>query len=595
MANECVTLFGLTVEPRRRVEYGRLDHATGRDYLIHHGLVHGDFDLRADFIQHNAELLEELQQLQVKLRRNDLLVGPLARFGFYDKLLPPDVFDGRQLRNWLRVVPRVERRKLFMSKTDLLLQPDAAPPEYAFPDRLAMEHVELPLAYRFEPGAADDGLSVSVPLEALGQVERDRLGWLVPGLLETKVVALIKSLPKTLRRLLVPAPDTARKVLSGLRFGQGSLLAAVASQLSKIAGQPIPLDAFQYDKLPLDLRMNVRVLGGQGELLAQGRDLDELRRQLAPVYGEIFGDAPHQTAPPGAEADPWVRDGLTHWDLDELPAEIALARSLAGVKAFPMLLDRGGSVSLRLANSAEKARYHTRFGLRRFVLLACRRSMRTQVDWLPGLEKMQVYAATLGGLDVREELIALLADRAAQLDEAGWPRTQAEYDAWLQAAEARIPVAAQDLAELAAPLFAAYHRAQLAVEQALAPNWQYAAADIRQQMQALLPSNFLSTTPWSWLVQYPRYLKAIPMRLEKLRGGNLDRDRSNLDDEIRPRWTAYLERVQLHRQLDLFDPALVQFRWMLEEYRVSLFAQELGTAIPVSGKRLDAQWELVQT
>jgi len=412
------------------------------------------------------------------------------------------------------------------------------------------------------------------------------MDWLVPGLLEPKIVALIKSLPKDLRRRLIPAPDTARKVLAGLRFGQGSLLAAVASQLSKVAGETIPIAAFALDKLTPELRMNIRVVGPQGELLTQGRDLLALRRELNVQAAQAVA---------ASDDMPWTRDNIVQWDLDEFPAEITLRRGTATFPAFPMLVDRGPSVSLRLASSLEKAVDQSRRGLRRLFHLAHRRAIRMQVDWLPDLEKMLISAATLPGIDLRHELAELLACRATLLDEQPLPRTRADYELWFALSAARIPVAAQDVAEVAPPILAAAHRVQLALERATAPNWRDIVDDARGQLLTLLTPGFLPQTPWTWLAHLPRFLRAIVSRLEKLTAGSLDRDRMNLDQEIRPRWLAYQERRRLHQQLDLVDPALEQFRWHLEEYRVSLFAQELGTSIPISGKRLDRVWETVQS
>ena len=307
----------------------------------------------------------------------------------------------------------------------------------------------------------------------------------------------------------------------------------------------------------------------------------------------------------------WNRDGLTEWDFDALPAEIDLPSGRLTVKAYPALVDCGGSVSLRLVDSQQRAELETHYGLRRLCFLAARRELKTQVDWLPNLEKMEVYAATLPGFDLRGQLAELLADRAMLIDQPA-PRTKDEFESLLSAGRERIAWAMQELAALARPLFEGYHQACLAIEgfcsqepktplaasqqspraknfqKETVPRWQYAIDDMREQIAYLMHAQSFSKTPWEWLRQYLRYFRAIGCRLENLPGG-VPRDFQKYED-FQPHWKLYLEHARHQQSLGIVDPELLHFRWMLEEFRVSLFAQKLGTAIPVSPKRLEQQW-----
>jgi ATP-dependent helicase HrpA len=582
MAFETVSLFGLVVVPRRRVAYGPVNPSHARELFIQHGLVEGQLDASAAFLQHNRQLVEEMEKLQAKLRRSDLLLGEWSRYEFYDERLPADVYDAARLKSWLQGTQRKNPRALFMSQADVVRQPVDDQSARHFPDAIQVGGNELSLEYRHEPGAEEDGLTVRVSLDEVQGLEPQHLDWLVPGLLEPKIVSLIKSLPKPVRRNLVPAPDTARAVLGEIPFGEGCLLDRLAVVLSRIAGEPITAESFQPDKLPRELRMNVRVEGTDGTTLAEGRDLGAIRRDLGAKISASFArlDDPR-----------WTRDNLVAWDFDELPESVDVLREGVRLRGFPALIDRRESVSLRLVESADRAREESRHGLRRLYVLAAKRDIDAQVAWLPELKKVLLHAAAIPGLDVKRQLADLIADRAFMAGQPV-PRAKAAFRQAVAEGRKRIAPAVQDVVFLAPRLLEAYHEAQLAAEQTTAAVWQYAVDDVRAQLAGLVGPEFFTSTPWRWLQHYPRYFRAVAMRLDKLRGGSLARDQRNCR-EVAERTQASRDRAEQHRQTGIFDPQLVEYRWMLEEFRVSLFAQELGTAIPVSAKRLDRQWAKV--
>jgi ATP-dependent helicase HrpA len=612
MALERVTLFGLTLEPGRRVAYGPVDPAASRHLLIEQGLVGGHIEPKAEFLLANMELVRRLERLQEKLRRRDLLVGEWPLYEFYDQRVPADVYDGPRVARWSRENPGA----LGMTKEHLLREPVGDDIEAGFPDVLDVGRLKLPLTYRFEPGAEDDGVTLEAPLEALNQIDGETLDWLVPGLLEAKTLAMIRSLPKQLRTLFVPAPETAKRAAASIAFGVGGIRAALAETLSRLGGSRVAAESFQMDRLPPELRMNVRVVGAEGNTLISGRDLAALRRELGVRAAEIF-----QTLD-----DPqWHRDGLTAWEFGDLPESVELNRRGLTLKAYPALLDREESVSLRLLDSPRRADDETRRGLRRLCYLAAKDELKLQIDWLPKLDRARLWTATIAGFDPRRQLGELLADRAF-LGDAPIPRAKADFHRLLAAGRERIGMAVQDVLETVWPIFEGFHQTCLAVEQ-IPKKYDYVIDDVGEQLRWLtgfissnngnrvsqptstgktvdknepatqigdpFPANrFLTATPWNWLRQYPRYLRAIRIRLETL-AGSAARDRQ-CHEQFSPWWRLLVEQSRQRQFQGFLDPELIQMRWMLEEYRVSLFAQRLGTSMPVSSKRLEALWAKAQ-
>lgn len=582
MASEKVTLFGLVVVPARPAPYGPVDPVRARALFIEDALVSGNVRLGAKFFQHNQEVMAELESLAAKSRRSSLLVGGAVQFTFYDERLPEDVFDVVSLKAWLKRASNAEADRLKMQPADLV-------PEYSeaghvpsqFPDAMAAGGVRLNIEYRYQPGDDDDGMSVTVPVEAASQVERHALEWGVPGLLEEKVLALIRSLPKSLRRCLVPAPDSARAAVEQLTFGAGPLLPALAEVLSRLAGEPIAPTSFDWQKVPYHLQVNVRVVDDGGEVVAEGRDVAEVWSKLPRAADTAAGTIRESS---------WERTGITQWDFGELPTEIRVDRGGIQLSAYPMLVDRGEHVDLALGHHPQMAREVCRGGLRRLICLRERSELKSQVNWLPRLSEMQLFAATLPyELDLRSELTLLLADRS-YLSSDGQARTAEEFEQLCVAGRRQLPVAIQDLAKLMWPLWESYHQVCLRLEEVQHQSaWADTVADVREQLAQLTSPKFLVATPWDWLQQYPRFLRAMQQRLEKLSQSGHSRDVEGMR-QVRP----FVDRYQAYCQaLGDGQPPNVEvetYRWMLEEFRVSIFCQTLGTSIKVSPQRLDKQW-----
>ncbi|QDU06974.1 ATP-dependent RNA helicase HrpA [Gimesia aquarii] len=584
VATEKVTLFGLTIVSGRSVHYGKIEPDQSRTLLLQYGLVEGDISLQIDFLTHNQNFLEALEQQQAKSRRYDLIPSQEQQFAFYDERIPADVFDGVSLKKWWKAASRKTPTLLNMRLEDFFEEQAQDVDETEFPNALNMGKMQFPLEYHLEPGAEEDGVTVSIPQESLNQLSPHRLGWLVPGLLEEKVAAMIKALPKSVRRMLVPAPETARQVVSKLEFGKGSFEETVAEMLSQISGEPITADQFEIQRLPHHLQMNIRVLDQQGETIASKRNLTELRQEFGSKAADSFSSL---------SDDHWSQSGLTDWTFGDFPAEVQVQHNHLALTGFPSLLDEGKSVALCLRDAPERAAYETRFGLRRLFVLAEHRKLKSQVDHLPGLSQMTLYATSIGGINFKAQLIELLAERTLFGQKERLPRSEAQYRKLVKEWRNQIPVAAQDLASLLPELLEKYHRIKMTLEKTKVPAWNEPLHDMRAQLKAMINDRFLVSTPYPWLQQFPRYLEGIEIRLGKLGGAGLKRDLSNIRS-ISRYFEQYSQRARQHHEREIIDPQLIKFRWMLEEYRISLFAQKLGTALKISPKILDQQWAAVR-
>lgn len=584
MAFEKVTLFGLPVIPRRQVRYSRINPQRSREMLIQHGLVEGNIEVELPFLWHNRRLLEELDGLQTRTRRFDLIADDEVRYEFYDQRIPHDVADASQLRGWLKKAEQIDRHILHMHKDTVRRDGTEGVTGREFPDSLQVEQMTLPLEYNLEPGSPEDGVTISVPQEALNQLNQDRLGWLVPGLVEEKVVALIKSLPKELRRQYVPAAETAAAVLKQLTFGQHDFEDQIARILAKIGQQPVDRANFQLDRLPNHLRMNVRVIDQSGKTLASGRDVAQLRKDLGAVASRTFAKIDDKV---------WKRDGLTAWNFGSLPAQVKLDRNGIQLTGYPSLIDNGESVSMRLGDMAAKAAIETRGGIRRLAAISLSRFVKAQVDHLPTMNQWSLNAAAMGGGSVfRASLSDLIVDRAFFPEKGPYPRTEAEFQEQLKRARGLIALAVQDVITVLGPIMDGHAEARKTIAQTNSPLWKYAADDVRRQINALTVPGFLTSVQWGWLRQFSRYFQGISSRLRKLAKNGVRRDQAS-HAEIAACEARYQQRLTEHAQRELIDPNLQYYRWMIEEYRVSLFAQELGTAIPVSAARLEKQWAQV--
>ena len=604
------SLFGLPIVARRRVPLAQIDPATARDLLIERGLVEGELTTAARFVRFNRELAETFAKLAAKTRRRDLVIDPYRVEQFYQERLPDEVCDRGRLEkfdrgvekpewanrlrdtaglsNWLSNPPKespdgedASAGTPYMRPDDLV---DVAVDEIeqeAFPDELALGGSRLPLEYHFEPGGDRDGVHVRVHRAALSQLSDDRLGWLVPGLLEPKLLAMIKSLPKRIRRNLVPAADAAAWIAAEIRpnFGETPFMSTVCAAMSRYAEMPVTPDDFQDGKLDDGFRFFVEVVDDQGETLAAGRQVDPLRTQVG-----VTEDAPEPEAADESEEE-WHRDSMTDFDIETLPDEVIRRRGGVQVALYPALVDRGDSVATKLLPDRTSAEVATRAGNTRLFAITERKELRRQVRWLPDADRAKIrLAGIVSAAEFETAMIGLMA-RLAFVEGESPVRTRDAFRSRRGERARRIAHAAQEVAGWLRSFAENYFQARREIESLSGDRFREARDDVTEQIRWLTPERFLSRIPWQWLRHYPRYFAAIAYRLDKLRSGAASRDQEQMTTvrELRNDWLRRLSEPERTPETQTEN----EFRWMLEELRVSLFAQPLGTSIKVSPKRCE--------
>jgi len=624
VAFEKVTLFGVEIVARRRVQFARIDRPGARELFLRHALVEGEWDpSRIDrrvsaFWRSNAELRRRLEKLEERERRRDILVGDEAVFRFYDERIPTDVFDVRSFEAWWRDALATTPKLLVMRETDLI-DDDERADQQDFPTRWAQADQVLGLAYRFEPGAADDGVSVVIPLALLQQVQDAGFDWQVPGLRAELVTALLRALPKVIRRHVVPAADWAERfgaelAADGPEAHSGlparTLSEALARLIQPLANQKVTTADFDLERVPAHLRMNFRAVDERGRVVGSGRDLTTLQKDLADRSrasvarsiergpgasrpGRGRGAADVARAGSVAAPAPTQRDGITTWDIGDLP-EVLDTRVAGGVvRGYPALVDQGKTVSLRVEATAEAARAATRDGVLRLVLLGIPSPASYVQQHLTSPEKLALATSPYPNVaalieDARAAVaraaIGRLTDPSTGSGTAGIVRSEAEF------ARVRDGVSAVVVDELFALVSLAAKILTKAREVERGMKGQNSLAllgplnDIRGQLAGLLPSGFVSRAGVERLAHYPRYLDGILDRLRTLADApGKDRTRQSEYERMAQAYAEAGGTIPLPAEA---EPRLVEVRWLLEEYRVSLFAQRLGTAQPVSPQRI---------
>lgn len=569
MAFERVTLYGLPLVARRRVNYAQLDPPLARELFMRHALVEGDWETRHHFFRDNAGLRAELEEVEERARRRDLLVGDEDVFRFYAARIPDDVLSARHFDAWWRKQRHKTPDLLTMTRADLLRAEDAD----ELPDQWQAGDLALPLTYRFEPGAADDGITVHVPVEVLARLGGEQFAWHVPALREELVTELIRSLPKDLRRNFVPAPDTARDVLRTMDPGSGPLLESLQHELWRRSGVTVPLEAFDLEKIPPHLRVTFAVESG-GREVARGKDLDALQETLA---------APVRAAVAEAVADGLERTGLTGWppDLDELPKVVERTTKGVAVRGHPAFVDAGKTVEVRVFPTPAEQRAAMGPGIRRLLRLAVPSPVKN-VERAVDLRQRLTLGANPDG-----SLAALIDDCAdAAVDvlvrEPVW--TRGEFETLRQRVAGALVPTTLDVVGRVAKVLTAAQQVEVALPATPSPTQADAIADIRAQLAALLPAGFVCATGASHLADLTRYLTAIGRRLERLpQGLNADRERMARVTAVRLAYDQLRQSVSTSRAAaeDVRDIGR-----MIEELRVSLWAQQLGTPRPVSEQRI---------
>ncbi|MBI2779106.1 MAG: ATP-dependent RNA helicase HrpA [Gammaproteobacteria bacterium] len=575
VAYERVVLFGLTVVEKRRIVFGPIDPVTAREIFIRAALVGGEYRTNAPFFTHNRDLLTEVEELEHKQRRRDLVIDEHQLYAFYDARIPAGIYNGPLFERWRKEQERTNPRLLFMTREDLMNEGAVAASAEQFPAHLELQGLRMQLEYRFEPGHEEDGVTVIVPVPVLNQLQPARFDWLVPGLLREKVAALLKSLPQGLRRHFVPVPNYADICLQTLTPGMQPLIQSITAILGKITGIDIPAEAWRADALPAHLRMNFKVVDAQGKAIAIGRDLAALQQGHRAQAQAAFAELPRNA---------YGRSGITVWDFGELPDQVEFQRDGLTLIGYPALAEEGDAVALRLFDTREAAHHAMQRGLLRLYIAQLPQQIKYLEKNLPSLQAMCLHYVPLGRCEeLKQDMVAAAVTRAF-LDTAQ-PRNQQAFEQRKEQGKARLPSLANELCACIQATLAEYTEIQKGLKSPLPPACQAALIDIKDQLQRLIYSGFVTRTSWTRLQHLPRYLKAIRLRLEKL-PRNPARDQQ-LQGELAPLWQTYWQHASA--------ATLEEFRWLLEELRVSLFAQELKTTAPVSVKRLQKMWQELQS
>jgi len=636
MIHERVTLYGLTITPGRKIPYATVNPQEARRLFIETALVEGCYAedgavTEGAFFTHNRTLLTHLRQWEHRSRRPGAFVDENALGQFYAQRIPEHIAGARAFEAWRRQAERADPERLFLSPEHLCDPEKLAHIRARFPDELAVPGLELPLEYHFEPGDPSDntpdGVTVTIAQNILYRLDPGPFQWLVPGLLEEKILALLRTLPKPLRRALPPLAETARACFPEIPFGgmaetdadghsekqpsdqhpglrikypEEPLLTVLGESLRRMAGVAIPFDAWGEKRLPPYLRMNFRIIDEAGATLCMGRDLKRIQQELVTKVSRILPKHTHNHP----HSEDFHRDGITRWDFPDLPSSVEITAHGARFQVYPAILDQGDSVSLRLVDTPLQAEERSRAGLSRLFMLGLTREVRYLGKNLPDLQRLCVaYAAlpspalpseeatprtsTTGACqELREHLMGLIVQQTF-LDDKAPIRTRAAFQSAREQHAGKLMTVANTICPMVGRALTEY-RAVVSLRATINPHsFPDSLADINHQLDKLVFRGFVRATPARQLPHLPRYLQAIAHRLQKLRLA-FDKDRRNMGELI-PLQHAYAALVAADTGQNSRD--LERLRWLFEELRVSLFAQELGTTQPVSAKRLQRQLE----
>lgn len=619
IALERATLYGIVVYTNRRVNFGLVSPAEAREIFIREALVGDEWETRLPFLGANRKLIAQVEELEHKSRRQDVLVDDELIYAFYDQQLPADVCSGATLERWHRDEVRRQPKLLLLTRDELMRHEAAGITTASFPKTLRLGGVDCTASYLHEPGDAKDGITVTVPIYALNQLSDERCEWLVPGMLKDKVLALVKTLHQRPRSRLVPLLEYAETFTAAVNdahgFGSGSLVAALLTHVRDKTQLDVKRADFKPEQLPVHLFMNFRVVDDNGRQLGTGRNLSAMKSELGgqarsafqalaqlktalaeaaePNATQARADGP-QPQPQRAAFVPaagseqsaprvTAAELFTEWTFGELPELLEVRRGGQTMVGFPALIDRGSAVAIEVFDEPVVAAMRHREGLRRLVALQIRDALKYLEKNIPDLQKMSVQFISLGSADeLRELIIGLAIDRAFLVDPL--PTEPVAFKRRLDEGRTRLTLIANEVSRTTLAILVDHSAAQRKLKDSRVPKDM--SDDIEAQLARLVNKRFLVLTPWAQLAHLPRYLKGVAMRLDKWRADPV-RDAARLA-ELRPIEQRYLRLVAERKGVR--DARLDEFRWLLEELRISLFAQELRTPQPVSAKRLEKVW-----
>ncbi len=608
-AFERATLYGLVVYNQRRIHYGQIHPGEARDIFIREALVNGDFDTRAPFFAHNQRLMREIENLEHKSRRTDVLIDESLIAAFYDRHLPDNIINGFSFEKWHRDATRDNPRLLFLNRDDLMRHEAAGITTELFPKTLHLAGIDMPLTYHFEPGNVRDGITLTIPIYALNQINAERCEWLVWGMLKEKTQLLIKSLPQKLRKHCVPLPDYAASFVTRIRekgaFGSGTLLDAIMADIREQTNAVAKKEDFRLETLPPHLFMNFKVVDEHGRMLEMSRNLATLQsglgkqartafQQLAELRASVKQEntasqkTTRQMMPATAGTDiPAPVEKITTWNFEPLPELLEITRGKQSLIGYPALVDKTTHCEIEVFDEPAVATRLHRAGLRRLFALQLKDQLRFLGKNINGLTQMGMQFIKLGTQEeLRDRILQASLDAAFLYQPL--PDCASEFEKRKNDGKARVGLICNEIARVVQQILTEYQNIQKKLPSIRAHD--QTLSDINEQLARLIDKSFITDNPLERLKHFPRYLKACSIRIDKCRN-DPQRDKVQLASWHQAA-TPYFRFLKEHRQQPMTnDPKIADYRWQLEELRVSLFAQELRTPFPVSVKRLLKVWE----
>ena len=602
VAQERVTLFGLTLLPRRPVSYGRIDPAAAREIFIREALVARDADFQAAFFRHNNKVLQEIEQIEHKTRKSDILADEETLFAFYNEKIPQEyvpqtfsdslkgqsttqkpipIVDIQSFEIWRNEAERENPKLLFLDKETLLQQAEKQQIDEQFPEYFVMPDGKFKLSYRFEPNHPMDGVTVDIPLSVLNRINANRLEWLVAGMIREKLTLLIKALPKQIRRLCVPVPQFITEFLSQDIDYSEKIIPQLAKFIAKTAGDMRLLDEMKIDewqafRLPEYCYFNIRVIDDSRQELAMGRDINQLKQQLGNAATAAFRDSSNE----------FEQDNLTSWSVGRLPENIKFARGKRQLVGYPALkLDKDGKIGLRIFDTPELASQEHRQGVIALMKLQLKEQVKDLGKGLNDFTKITLIFRHIPSDTLKDEITQAVCNRAF-IGEDELPRDEKAFKEQIKKARSRIGAVKVAMNEHLLNTATAYAELQGKLSNGKHP----LCGVLKTQCQSLLGADFITQTPYEQWVRMPIYIKAMSARMDKY-GNNPARDAAREADiqALEQQWQEKINQLQKNNQA--ISGCLKQFFWKIQELRVSLFAQELKTPYPVSLKRLNKEWD----
>ncbi|MCK4864882.1 MAG: ATP-dependent RNA helicase HrpA [Gammaproteobacteria bacterium] len=578
-AYEKSTLYGLIINPRKKINYGPIDPEFSRELFIRGAFVNREYSGHAAFFQHNEKLFTDIEKLEHQSRRQDVLVDDEVVYQFYDECIPAGIYNSKRFDTWRKEAEKNNAKTLFLNREYLMQHSAGDITEEQYPKQLVINNTALPLSYHFDPASEDDGVTLTLPLALLNTLNPVQFEWLIPALLRDKITQLIKTLPKNMRKNFVPVPQFTDACIDAITDHSSPLIYSISQQLTRITGIEIPDNAWQIDSLDAHFFMRFDIRDQYNKKIAHGRNLRVLQESLSQEVSEQF-----------SKNIKWEieQKGLTEWSFDKLPSVINKTQNSLNIKGFPALQDDDESISIVVIDNENLAQEIHHDGLKRLYFLALKQQVKYLNKNLPNIQKICMSYTSVGSCNDLKLSIIDASIEQSFFTTKNIIRDKESFNQNLQQGSNNLVNNANEICAILTKVFDSYHKIRKQLKQNNKPNWLISLNDIQSQLDHLIYEDFIYFTPIEYLNSYPRYLQAIQQRLDKLQE-TADRDRQ-YTNILAPYWEHFVKLNDEYYE----HPVFSLYRWMLEEYRVSLFAQGLKTLIPVSEKRLEKQWQEVK-